>query len=80
MNVTYSKKAVKIISRMDKTTKARIKAGVESIPQGDIVPLAGSSDSFRLRVGNWRVIFSYNNDGTIFVEKIAPRGTVYKGV
>ncbi|MCL2108032.1 MAG: type II toxin-antitoxin system RelE/ParE family toxin [Oscillospiraceae bacterium] len=80
MNITYSKQSSKVLSRIDNTTKTRIRKGIELIPAGDIVPLTGSVDSFRLRVGDWRVIFSYPNENSIFIEKIAPRGAVYKGV
>lgn len=34
---------------------------------------------YRLRVGDWRVIYEINNDQVIIiVMKIAPRGEVYK--
>lgn len=80
MNITYSKKAVKAINSMDKPTKARIRSGITGIPSGDIKPLKGSPGSYRLRVGDWRILYSYQDDNTILIEKIAPRGGVYKGV
>ena len=80
MNITYSRASVKVINSMDKATKQRIKAGIEKIPKGDIKPLKGSSGTYRLRVGDWRILFSYPGDGTILIEKIGPRGDVYKGV
>lgn len=33
----------------------------------------------RMRVGGWRIVFSYPDKNTILIEKIAPRGDVYKG-
>ena len=80
MNITYSRASVKVINSMDKATKQRIKAGIEKIPKGDIKPLKGISGTYRLRVGDWRILFSYSEDGTILIEKIGPRGGVYKGV
>ena len=80
MNVTYSRASVKVINSMDKSTKQRIKAGIEKIPKGDIKPLKGSSGTYRLRVGDWRILFSYPEDDIILIEKIGPRGDVYKGV
>lgn len=80
MQITYSRAAVKAINSMDKATKQRIKAGIEKIPQGDIKPLKGSPGTYRLRVGDWRILFSYTEDDTILIEKIGPRGGVYKGV
>lgn len=80
MKVEYSKQSVKAINAMDRKTKQRIKIAVESLPDGDIKPLKGSRGSYRLRVGNLRIIFSYPAKDTALIEKIAPRGKVYKGV
>lgn len=80
MNITYSRASVKIINSMDKATKQRIKAGIEKIPMGDIKLMRGIPGTYRLRVGDWRILFSYPEDDTILIEKIGPRGGVYKGV
>lgn len=80
MEISYAKAAVKVINGMDRATKQRIKAAIEKIPAGDIKPLKGSSGSYRLRVGGWRILFSYPEDGIILIEKVGPRGDVYKGV
>ena len=79
MNIFYSKAAVKAIANMDAKQKQRIKAAIEGIPAGDIKPLRGSNSLYRLRVGQWRIIFSYPEDGALLVSKIAPRGEAYKG-
>lgn len=80
MEIRYSKAAVKVINGLDKATKQRIKAGIEKIPEGNIRPLSGSLGSYRLRIGGWRILFSYPEHDIILVEKIGPRGDVYKGV
>jgi len=80
MEAEYSKQAAKAISRMDTVTKRRIRKGIDDIPDGDIRPLKGSEDTFRLRIGDWRVLFSYPDVDKVLVEKISPRGEVYKGV
>ena len=79
MNILYSKAAVKAIASMDTKQKKRIKTAIEGIPSGDIKPLRGSNSLYRLRVGQWRIVFSYPDDGTLLVTKIAPRGGTYKG-
>ena len=79
MHILYSKSAVKTISAMDSKTKQRIKDAIEDIPQGDIKPLRGSNMLYRLRVGSWRIVFSYPDDRSVLIAKIAPRGGVYKG-
>ena len=82
MKIELSKQASKVITKLDKPTKQRIKKALQKIPDGDIVVLQGSTSSFRLRVGSWRIIFSYvtiDDEKAILVEKIDSRGGVYKG-
>ena len=80
MEIQYAKAAVKAIGEMDKPTKQRIKLAIEKIPEGDIKPLRGSVGSYRLRVGDRRILFSYPEHDIILIEKIGPRGDIYKGV
>ncbi|MBQ9615240.1 MAG: type II toxin-antitoxin system RelE/ParE family toxin [Selenomonadaceae bacterium] len=64
---------------MESKTKQRIKAAIEGIPAGDIKPLQGYEGYYRLRVGGWRIIFTYPDSETLMIAKIAPRGGAYKG-
>ena len=80
MVIEYAKQAVKAINGMDRSTKQRVRAAIEAIPKGDIKPLRGTKNSYRLRVGSWRILFSYIEGNTLLIEKIAPRGDVHKGV
>ncbi|MDR1571912.1 MAG: type II toxin-antitoxin system RelE/ParE family toxin [Clostridiales Family XIII bacterium] len=79
MKTEYSKQAVKVISKMSISDERRIKQGIETLPEGDVKPLRGAPGSFRLRIGDWRIIFSHIEDGAILIDKIAPRGEIYKG-
>ena len=80
MNVIYSKQALKAIASMDAPTKQRIKAALERLPEGDTKQIKGRDiTTYRLRVGGWRVLYTFGDDDTISVEKIAPRGEAYKG-
>ena len=79
MEIRYAKAAVKVINGMDQPTKQRIKAALERLPDGDIKPYKGSPGTYRLRVGDWRILFSYPERDTILIEKIGPRGGIYKG-
>lgn len=76
----YSVKAKKYISKQDSITKKHIKKAIEEIPNGDIVPYERSKNSFRVRKGDFIIIFSWISDDQIIIEKIKPRGDVYKGV
>ncbi len=80
MKFEYSKQAVKAINEMDRPTKVRIRNAIKQLPTGDVKSLKGSVGSYRLRAGNRRIIFSYISSDVVLIEKIAPRGEVYKGV
>ena len=79
MEIRYAKAAVKVIGGLDRPTKQRIRHAVERLPKGDVKPLSGSVRLYRLRVGDWRIVFSYPDGNTVLIEKIAPRGEAYKG-
>jgi len=74
----YSKQAAKYIEGLDRPSKQRIKDAVLKIPQGNIKPLQGAPGTLRLRIGDWRILFSYI-DGGVYVREIGPRGDIYKG-
>lgn len=86
MLIQFKKKARKAISEMDKPTKARMKAAIEGLthtpPEGDIKPLQGYKDNrMRLRVGQYRIIYRYDSDGTVeilLILDIGVRGDIYK--
>ena len=81
MKVLYGKDAAKVISRLDVPTKQRIRAAIERLPDGDVKQIKGRNIiTYRLRVGGWRVLYSFEDDSTIYVEKVAPRGEAYRGV
>ena len=79
MDIKYAKTAVKTIGNIDKAMKQRLKKAIEDLPKGDVKRLKGSDSLYRLRVGGWRIVFSLPDTNPILIEKIAPRGDVYKG-
>ena len=83
MQPVYSNVAAKTINGMDRSTKKRIKEGIEKLPDGDVKPLRGYKDkSLRLRIGDYRVIFRYELDDNgiryPFISEIDNRGDIYK--
>lgn len=77
MNIEYSKEAVKHIHRLDKPTKNKIRQAIEKLPAGDIKKLVGYKADYRLRIGDYRVLFSREPD-TIIIKDVLPRGKAYK--
>jgi mRNA interferase RelE/StbE len=87
MLIKYSKIAAKSISKLDSTTKKRLKVAIEGLTEsparGDIKPLQGSkTNCYRLRVGKYRVIYRFdtelNQSVILFIEDIDSRGGIYK--
>jgi len=86
MRIEYSKTAAKAIQRMDKAMRNRIREAVEGLtetpPRGDIKPMEGKpAGRYRLRVGGYRVIYRYNQEGAmvvLFILDVGPRGDIYK--
>ena len=74
----YSKQADKFLAGLDQKTEQRIKEKIEKIPEGDIVPYKGKAGYFRLRVGDYRILFSWINSEQILIAVIDNRGQVYK--
>ena len=74
----YSNQAKKYISRQDGVIKRRIKTAIENIPLGDITPYKSQPGYFRLRFGDFRVLFRWLSDVQILVSVIEGRGHAYK--
>ncbi len=81
-SVAWSKEAQKTLQRIDRLTSARILRAVQRLATsgaGDVKRLVGGDDLYRLRVGDWRVIFTRDDAVRVLtVERIAPRGDAYK--
>lgn len=76
MDIKYSKQAIKFLNAQTFTVKRRIVAAISGLPVGDVKRLKGR-DGYRLRVGDFRVLF--DRDGNIiYISKIDNRGQIYK--
>ncbi len=78
--IIYSKICKKALDSYDKKTALRIIKGIEEIPLGDIKRLEGNNipPLFRLRIGKYRIIYSYSEKDCIQILKIDTRGDIYK--
>ena len=81
----FKKPARKYLASLDRKTQIRLLQAIEELakfpPTGDLKPLEGIKGKYRLRVGSYRIIFSYGKDGEIIIlliEDIGPRGDIYK--
>lgn len=79
--VRYARQAEKDLGRLDPPIRRRIVVAVDGLAAGDatgVVRLKGMDAAYRLRVGDWRVIFRRDGDQLIIlVVRILPRGRAY---
>lgn len=73
------KKAKKFIDKLPRNEKRRVVAAIEQLPNGeDIKKLKGHSDLLRLRVGEYRIVYTVDNGKLmILVIDAGNRGEIY---
>ena len=73
---------LRAIGRQDRQLANRIVLAVETLAEhrnGDVRKLQGRSNEFRLRVGDWRVMFSFVDGGhVIVVSRVLNRRDAYR--
>lgn len=77
--ISYSKKAIKFLKRQDIPSQKRLIAAISRLPLEDDIKKLQGTDGYRLRVGNFRVLFNVNGI-IIDIIDIGNRGQIYKGV
>lgn len=78
MEIYYSKQAEKFLKKQRTITRNRICNAIRKLPAGDVKKLQGIN-GYRLRVGNYRIIFNRNGN-VLYIERIDNRGQIYKEV
>ena len=83
-SVTYTKHAAKVLAGLARNVAKRIIEKIEEVaahPYGkhpNVTKLSGP-DAYRLRAGDWRVIYELDDANQIIVVlAIGPRGQVYR--
>jgi mRNA interferase RelE/StbE len=70
---------LKSLRRLGQRDRERIGAAIGALPAGDVKLLRGAERLWRLRVGEWRVIFDRRDaDRVIDVLAVRPRGRAYR--
>ncbi len=76
MKINYSKQSVKFLKKQDRITQKRIIDAINKLPNGDVKKMQGRA-GYRLRVGNFRIIFDLAGN-ILYIEEIDNRGQIYK--
>lgn len=77
--IIIKKRAKKFIDALPLNEKKRVVSAIEQLPNGeDIKRLKGHSDLLRLRVGDYRIIYTVDNGELIvYVIDAGNRGQIY---
>lgn len=78
--IVIDKPALKFLQKQSPDQRERLLKAIYKLPElGDIKPMSGHENLYRLRVGTYRVIYTIeNNILTVRVLTIGNRGDVYK--
>lgn len=77
--IIIKKKAKKFIDKLPQNERIRIAKAIQALPNGEnIKKMKGYSDLFRLRIGDYRIIYSVNNgELLVIVIDAGNRGEIY---
>ena len=81
--ITYTTQAAKALLKMPRNIAQLIREKMEQVADDPFASISNAKKlqgrpGYRLRVGDWRVIYEINKDQVvIIVMKVAPRGEVY---
>ena len=83
MEIRYSKKALKYLLKLQPKLRDRIRNTIRKIAhgntQGQNIVVMQDVDAFRVKTGDYRVIYEINDDELVLIViKIGVRGDVYK--
>ena len=80
--IAVAPRAERDLRRLDPQIRRRVLTAIKGLiaepPEGDIKRLTGS-DELRLRVGDYRVRFTRDNDQQLVtIQRVLPRGRAYR--
>ena len=78
IKITIRKPARKFIESQNLKTRQRISDAIFKLPiEGDIKPITGRKNVYRLRIGDIRIIYIFENN-VIEIADAGYRGDIYK--
>jgi len=78
--IEFKPRAVKDLQSISKTTQTKILAKIQAMEndlKGDVKKLTNFTPEYRLRVGNYRILFEIENE-LIIIYRIKPRDKAYQ--
>lgn len=77
--IEFEKPALKFIQKQPKPQRIRIMQAIQALPSGDVKKLKGDNELYRLRVGDYRVVYKID-DGLLLITVVnaGNRGQIYR--
>lgn len=81
--IVIRRKPLRVLSRLPVPLRRRLSDAINTLSQNPFPPnstrLSEFEDTYRLRVGSWRIIYALENEQLIvLVTRISARGDAYK--
>jgi mRNA interferase RelE/StbE len=80
--VEWTEQALREAGRLDRQVRQRVIAAIDRYAEterGDVRHLGGGGDQWRLRIGDWRVRFTFDRSAnTMSILHVLPRGRAYR--
>ena len=77
--IKIDKEAKKFIEKQPQNHKLRIYEAISKLPNGDTKKMKGYKNLYRLRVGSYRILYTFEEDKIIIrVTDANNRGDIYK--
>lgn len=81
--ISYSASAAKVLRKLDRATARRLLEAIEKLTEEPCPPgcvqLKGGDGEFRIRVGNYRIVYDVNDEQLIvLVLRVGHRREVYR--
>ncbi len=79
--ITLESQPIKFLKKQPRQIQERLLRAIYQLPSGNVIPLKGADNTYRLRVGNFRIIYMQNkNELQILILRLGNRGDVYKKI
>ncbi len=79
--IKFERAAQKFLEKQDKSQRLRLYKAIYKLPSGSDIKKLKGYDLYRLRVGNYRVLYSVHNEiKVICIVNIDNRGQVYNKI
>ena len=82
MNIELTNEAVRQYKRLKEPVLSRITEAIDGLeiepPIGDIIKLTDMKNKYRMRIGDYRILYEKKLDNLILIHRIIRRGQAYK--